>query len=77
MADKQKRPNFFVRVGKKLAKLCTDTIGELKKVSWTPFKEVSKSFKLVVATVVAVAAIIMLIDLGSSSLINAIAGLIG
>ena len=77
MSEKQKRPNFFVRVAKKLAKLCTDTVGELKKVSWTPFKEVSKSFKLVVATVVAVAAVIMLIDLGSSSIINAIAGLIG
>ena len=77
MADKQKKPNFLVRAAKKLSKLGTDTIGELKKVSWTPFKEVSKSFKLVIATVVAVAAVIMLIDLGSSSLINAIAGLIG
>ena len=77
MADNQKRPNFFVRVAKKLSKLCTDTIGELKKVSWTPFKEVRKSFRLVIGTVVAVAAIIMLIDFGSSSIINWIAGLIG
>ena len=52
MADNQKRPNFFVRVAKKFSKLCSDTVGELKKVSWTPKNEVIKSFKLVIATVV-------------------------
>ncbi|MBQ2875920.1 MAG: preprotein translocase subunit SecE [Clostridia bacterium] len=77
MAEEKKRPNFFVRAGKKISKLCSDTVGELKKVAWTPRSEVGKTFKLVIATVVAVAAVIMLIDLGSSWLINSIAGLIG
>mgnify|MGYP002512944219 CR=1 FL=1 len=47
----------------KIKKWFREMKSELKKVSWTPFKEVSKSFKLVVATVVAVAAVIMLIGL--------------
>ena len=73
----EKRPNFFVRMGRKIAKLAKDTSGELKKVSWTPKNEVIKSFKLVIATVVAVAVVISIIDLSSSFIINSIAGLIG
>ena len=73
----EKKPNFFVRVWNKLTKLCKDTAGELKKVVWTPRAEVIKSFKLVVAVVVAVALVIAVIDLGSSVIINSIANLIG
>ena len=73
----EKKPNFFVRLGKKFAKLCKDTVGELKKVAWTSGSEVWKSFKLVIATVVAISAIIALIDVASSFIINTIAGLIG
>ncbi|MBO5907234.1 MAG: preprotein translocase subunit SecE [Clostridia bacterium] len=71
------KPNFFVRVGQKIAKIYKDTVGELKKVVWTPKKEVFKSFKLVIATIVAVAVVIAVIDLSSSWIINSIAGLIG
>ena len=71
------KPNFFVRAWKKVAKLAKDTWGELKKVTWTPKAEVMKSFKLVIATVVAVAVVIAVIDLTSSFIINSIAGLIG
>ncbi len=73
----EKRPNFFVRVWKRLAKLCKDTAGELKKVVWTPKAEVFKSFKLVIATVVAVGLAIAVVDFASSWIINSIAGLIG
>ncbi len=73
----EKKPNFFVRVWKKLVKFCKDTHGELKKVVWTPKAEVIKSFKLVVATVVAVSLAIAVVDLASSWIINSIAGLIG
>ena len=72
-----KKPNFFVRTWKKLAKLCTDTVGELKKVVWTPKAEVKKSFILVIATVVAISLVIAIIDFASSWIINSIAGLIG
>ena len=70
---KEKKPSFF----KKLGKFFKDTAGELKKVAWTPKNEVWKNFKLVIATVVAVALIIAVIDLTSSWIINSIAGLVG
>ena len=79
-----KAPGFFTKVGRwfvkvwnKLVKLCKDTAGELKKVVWTPRAEVIKSFKLVIAVVVAIAVIIAVIDLGSSWIINSVAGLVG
>ena len=82
--DTAKAPGFFIKVGRwfvkvwnKLVKLCKDTAGELKKVVWTPRAEVIKSFKLVIAVVVAVAVIIAVIDLSSSWIINSVAGLIG
>jgi len=72
-----KKPNFIVRTWKKFCKLCKDTSGELKKVVWTPKAEVGKSFKLVIATVVAIGVAIAVVDLASSWIINSIAGLIG
>ncbi len=72
-----KKDNFFVRVWKRLAKFLKDTKGELKKVTWTPRAEVIKSFKLVIATVVAVGLCIAVVDTVSSVVINTIAGWIG
>ena len=74
---KGKKPNFFVRVCKKIAKLCKDVVGEMKKVVWTPKDELKKSSKIVLATVVAVGVAIAIVDTGFSFIINAIAGLIG
>ena len=73
----EKKPNFFVRVWRKLCKFFKDTRGELKKVVWTSKTEVWKSFQLVIATVVAVSIAIAVIDYVSSLVINTIAGLIG
>ena len=72
-----KRENFFVRVWKKLVKFFKDTVGELKKVYWTPKDELVKNTKLVVVTVIAVGVAISIVDFISSSIVNAIAGLIG
>ena len=72
-----KGENFFTRIWKKIVKLCKDTVGELKKVVWTPKAEVKKSFLLVIATVVGVSLVIAVIDFGSSLIINTIANLIG
>ena len=72
-----KKPNIFVRGWKRIVKFLKDTCGELKKVVWTPKAEVSRNFKLVIATVVIVSATIAVIDLASSWVINSIAGLIG
>ena len=73
----EQKPNFFVRAGKKIAKFCKDTVGELKKVVWTSKSEVWKSFELVIATVVALSVIILAIDTVASFIFNGIAGLIG
>jgi preprotein translocase subunit SecE len=72
-----KRPNFFVRVWKKLCKFCKDTVGELKKVVWTPKNELRKSTKLVIVTVVALSVAIAIVDTLCSWVINSFAGMIG
>ena len=71
------KENVFVRIWKKICKFFTDTKGELKKVSWTSKTELVKSSKLVIVSVIAVCLSIAVIDLCSSWVINAIAGLIG
>ena len=50
--DKDKKPNFFVRIGKKIAKLCKDMAGELKKVTWPTKKELFSYTMAVIAVVV-------------------------
>ncbi len=72
-----KRPNFFVRAWRALKKFLYDTRGELRKVVWTPKHELAKNSKIVIVTVIAVGVLIAAIDLGSSWIINSIAGLIG
>ena len=72
-----KKENVFKRIWKKFVKLCKDTVGEMKKVVWLSKSELSKSTKLVIVTVVAVAAAIAVIDTAFSFLINSFAGLIG
>ena len=72
-----KRPNIFVRIWKRLCKLCKDVVGEMKKVVWTPKNELKKSTKLVLAAVVAISIAIVCVDTACSWLINSLAGLIG
>jgi len=72
-----KKENIFVRLWKKLCKLCSDTVGELKKVVWTPKNELIKSTQLVVVSVVAVSVAIALVDLGVSFVIISLAQLVG
>ena len=72
-----KKDNFFKVLGKKIAKLCKDTAGEMKKVVWTPKTELKKNTKLVIVTVVAIGIVIVVIDTACSYLINTIAGLLG
>ena len=72
-----KKKNVFVRIWKRICKFTTDTIGELKKVVWTPKSELAKSTKLVIVTVLAVAIAIALVDLGASWALSRLAGLVG
>ena len=73
----QKKRNFIVRMFSKLFKFFKDTKGEMKKVTWMSRGEVFKSFKLVIAIVVAVGLAIAVVDVSSSFIINKLAGLIG
>ena len=72
-----KRANIFVRAWKRIVKFFKDTVGELKKVYWTPKDELIKNTKLVVITVIAVGVAIAIVDTASSFIVNSIAGLIG
>ena len=73
----EKKPNFFVRVGRKIKKFFKDVVGEMKKVVWTSKEDLKKSTKLVLATVVAVGLAIAVVDTVCSLIINSLAGLIG
>ena len=71
------KPNVFVRLWKKICKLCKDVRGEMKKVVWTSKEELGKSTKIVLVTVVAVALAIACVDTLFSWIINSVAGVIG
>ncbi|MBP3592167.1 MAG: preprotein translocase subunit SecE [Clostridia bacterium] len=73
----EKKPNFFVRFGRKIKKLCRDVVSEMKKVVWLSKSETKKSSILVIVTVIAIAAAIGVVDTVFSTIINFIAGLIG
>ena len=73
----EKRPNFFVRFGRRIKKFCKDVAGEMKKVVWTSKEDLKKSTKLVLVTVVAVGLAIAVVDTVCALIINSLAGLIG
>ena len=71
------KPNFFVRIGRRMSKIWRDYVIELKKVVWMPWKDVKKSTLLVCVTVVAIGVAIGVVDFVFSEVIGGIAGLIG
>ena len=73
----EKKPNFFVRFGRKIKKLCRDLASEMKKVVWLSKSETKKSSVLVIVTVIVIAAAIGVVDTVFSAVVNFIAGLIG
>ena len=72
-----KKENFFKRLWKKFVKLCKDTVGEMKKVVWTPKNELWKNTKLVIVSVLTISLAILAIDTVFSYLFTSVAGLIG
>ena len=72
-----KKPNFFVRIFKRIKKFFKDVAGEMKKVVWTSKEDLKKSTKLVLVTVVAIGLAIAVVDTVCSLFINSLAGLIG
>ena len=63
---KQKKPNIFVRMGRKLK----EVFSEIKKVSWPSFDKVVKQTGVVVGVVLAFFIVIMLMDLGLGQLLT-------
>lgn len=59
-ATGDKKPNIFVRFGRK----CKEVFSELKKVNWPTFAKVLKNTGVVLAVVVIFAAIITAFDFG-------------
>ena len=74
----EKKPNFLVRMGGRLAKWGREMRSELKKVVWPTPKQVLNNTIIVVIVVLLVGAIIGLFDLGASygvqALISAFTG---
>lgn len=71
-----KKPNFFVRMWRKLVKLVKDVSGEMKKVVWTSKGELKKSTKIVLITVVVFAVAIAVVDVLFFNGIEFLAGLV-
>ena len=63
---KQKKPNIFVRMGRKLK----EVFSEIKKVTWPSFSKVVKQTGVVVGVVLAFFVVIMLMDLGLGKLLT-------
>ena len=73
----EKKPGFFSRIGRRIAKAWRDYISEMKKVVWMSKKDVKKSTVLVIAMVVSLGVAIGFVDFVFSEVIGGIAGLIG
>ena len=75
--DKNAKPNFFVRLGRRIAKFFRDYNSERKKITWKPWREVCKSAAVVVVTVAVFSLAIYAIDAAFGNLFLWLAGIIG
>lgn len=64
--DKNKKPNFFVRIGRKIK----ETFLELKRVTWPTFPTALKSTGIVLAIVVIFLIITTAVNYGFSALLQ-------
>lgn len=62
MADTNKKPNFFVRTGRRLSKWFREMKSELKKVVWPGSKQLVNNTLVVLVAVIVVGAIVFLFD---------------
>lgn len=69
--NKVKKPNFFVRVGRKFK----ETFSELKKVTWPTFPKVVKTTCVVLVVVVAFLVVVTGINYGLNELLKVITGI--
>ncbi len=72
-ADKNKKPNIFVRMGRKIK----ETFSELKRVTWPSFGKALKSTGIVIVVVLFFIVIVTGINYGFSALLNLINPVVG
>ncbi len=70
MAEVNKKPNFFVRTGKKIAKWFREMKSELKKVVWPSGKQLFNNTLVVLAAVLIVGIIVCVFDFGAGKAIG-------
>ncbi len=70
-SDKNKKPNVFVRMGRKLK----ETFSELKRVTWPSFGKAIKATGVVLAVVLVFTVLVMGVNYGFSELLQYITGL--
>ena len=75
--EAEKKPNFFVRIGRRLKKMWGDYKSEMKKVVWMPWKDVKRDTKLVLAATVALGLVIGLVDFVFTEILGGFAGMVG
>ncbi len=71
--NKAKKPNIFVRMGRKLK----ETFSELKNVTWPTFPKVVKATCVVLVVVLAFLVVATLINYGLQELLNLITSIKG
>ena len=62
MAETNKKPNFFVRTGKRFSKCFREMKSELKKVVWPSGKQLLNNTIIVLVAVLIVGVIVCLFD---------------
>ena len=70
MAEVNKKPNFFVRTGRRFSKWFREMRSELKKVVWPSGKQLVNNTVVVLVAVLIVGIIVCLFDLGAGELIG-------
>lgn len=76
MAETEKKPNIFKRMGTRIAKFWRDFRSEMKKVVWMSGTELRKNTILVITGVVVISVVIGAIDFGLSQAIRALGSLV-
>ena len=75
MAETNKKPNFFVRTGKRFSKWFREMKSELKKVVWPSGKETMKNTGTVLLCSLIVGAFIWIFDAVAVLAVNTLIGL--
>jgi len=60
--EKEKKPNFFVRSGKRIVKWARDLKSEMKKIVWPTGKQVLNNTLIVIACIFVIGVFVWVLD---------------